>query len=160
MKRMINKNAIEIKLLCKALCAILVVLYCALFTACGIAVPGSAGKPGSIGEPGSAGEQGGIRDEDDFEEKAVKIFEWEPTDREVTLRFYKDAPNVPYMGIGEYFDLMLGGGLTVTEQLGGKYLLTNAAGATAEVDTGNGIVAIPMRQREANAALSGTATFR
>ena len=142
MKRMINKNAIEIKLLCKALCAILVVLYCALFTACGIAVPGSAGKPGSIGEPGSAGEQGGIRDEDDFEEKAVKIFEWEPTDREVTLRFYKDAPNVPYMGIGEYFDLMLGGGLTVTEQLGGKYLLTNAAGATAEVDTGNGIVAM------------------
>ena len=135
MKRMINKNAIEIKLLCKALCAILVVLYCALFTACGIAVPGSAGKPGS------AGEQGSIRDEDDFEEKAVKIFEWEPTDREVTLRFYKDAPNVPYMGIGEYFDLMLGGGLTVTEQPGGKYLLTNAADATAEVDTVNGIVA-------------------
>ena len=41
----------------------------------------------------------------------VKIFDGEPTDRTIPLRFYKEAPHVAYMGIREYFDLMLGGGL-------------------------------------------------
>ena len=41
----------------------------------------------------------------------VKIFDGELTDRTIPLRFYKEAPHVAYMGIREYFDLMLGGGL-------------------------------------------------
>ena len=43
----------------------------------------------------------------------VKIFDGELTDRTIPLRFYKEAPHVAYMGIREYFDLMLGGGLMV-----------------------------------------------
>ena len=75
-----------------------------------------------------------------YEEKEVQIFEKELTERTVPLRFYEKTPNVAYMGIGDYFDLMLGGGLTVAESGDGKYLLTNAAGATAEVDLSKGVV--------------------
>ena len=58
----------------------------------------------------------------------------------VQLRFYKDAPNVAYMGIAEYFDLMLGGGLNVQDHGDGTYTLTNAAGAAANVDVGRDTV--------------------
>lgn len=75
-----------------------------------------------------------------YEEKEVQIFEKELTERTVPLRFYEKSPNVAYMGIGDYFDLMLGGGLTVTENGDGKYLLTNSAGAAAEVDVSEGVV--------------------
>ena len=149
MKRRLTKNFLEIKLCCKTIYAILTVLCCILFVGCGIRKPSSSGEPEvSEAQESSAASTAVDRPdnsaasaaadkpvinskENDFEEKAVKIFEREPTDREVTLRFYKDTPHVPYMGIKEYFDLMLGGGLTVTERPGGKYLLTNAAGATA-----------------------------
>ena len=70
----------------------------------------------------------------------VKIFDGEPTDRTIPLRFYKEAPHVAYMGIREYFDLMLGGGLTVTDHGDGTFTLTNAKGAEADVDTVKGIV--------------------
>ena len=70
----------------------------------------------------------------------VKIFDGEPTDRTIPLRFYKEAPHVAYMGIREYFDLMLGGGLTVTDHGDGTFTLTNTNGAKADVDTVKGIV--------------------
>ena len=44
------------------------------------------------------------------------------------------------MGIREYFDLMLGGGLTVADHGDGTFTLTNAKGAEADVDTVKGIV--------------------
>ena len=172
MKRRLTKNFLEIKLCRKTIYAILTVLCCILFVGCGIRKPSSSGEPEvseaqessaastAVDRPDNSAASTAVdrpdnsaasaaadkpvinSKENDFEEKAVKIFEREPTDREVTLRFYKDTPHVPYMGIKEYFDLMLGGGLTVTERPGGKYLLTNAAGATAEVDTERGIVAL------------------
>ena len=58
----------------------------------------------------------------------------------VPIRFYKDAPNVAYMGIAEYFDLMLGGGLNVQDHGDGTYTLTNTAGAAANVDVGRDTV--------------------
>ena len=70
----------------------------------------------------------------------VKIFDGELTDRTIPLRFYKEAPHVAYMGIREYFDLMLGGGLTVTDHGDGTFTLTNAKGVEADVDTVKGIV--------------------
>ena len=70
----------------------------------------------------------------------VKIFDGEPTDRTIPLRFYKEAPHVAYMGIRDYFDLMLGGGLTVADHGDGTFTLTNAKGAEADVDTVQGIV--------------------
>ena len=70
----------------------------------------------------------------------VKIFDGELTDRTIPLRFYKEAPHVAYMGIREYFDLMLGGGLTVADHGDGTFTLTNTNGAKADVDTVKGIV--------------------
>ena len=70
----------------------------------------------------------------------VKIYDEQPTDRTIPLRFYKEAPHVAYMGIREYFDLMLGGGLTVADHGDGTFTLTNTNGAKADVDTVKGIV--------------------
>ena len=76
----------------------------------------------------------------EYAARDVKIFDGEPTDRTIPLRFYKETPHVAYMGIREYFDLMLGGGLTVADDGDGTFTLTNAAGATAAVDTVKGLV--------------------
>ena len=71
-------------------------------------------------------------------EKLVPVYDGQMTDMKVPLRFFKETPNVAYMGIGEYFELMLGGGLEVKPAEGeggsGKYILTNRSGASAEVD--------------------------
>ena len=79
---------------------------------------------------------------DGYIEKRVRIFSGELTDRTVPLRFYEEAPHVAYMGISQYFDLMLGGGLKVEDHGDESYTLTNAAGAAAEADTKNGVVRI------------------
>ena len=79
----------------------------------------------------------------------------------VQLRFYKDAPNVAYMGIAEYFDLMLGGGLNVQDHGDGTYTLTNAAGAAANVDVGRDTVSaenMPAFVNYYEAAKKGTAS--
>lgn len=77
-----------------------------------------------------------------YEEKNVPVFNEKLTDQTVPLRFYSEAPHVAYMGIRQYFDLMLGGGLVLQEDGEGIYTLTNAAGAKANVDTAKGIVSI------------------
>lgn len=83
---------------------------------------------------------------DEYTEKLMPVYDGQLTDLTVPLRFYKDAPNVAYMGISEYFDLMLGGGLEVKPAEGegdsGKYILTNKSGASAEVDVEKGIMRI------------------
>ena len=79
-------------------------------------------------------------------EKLVPVYDGQMTDMKVPLRFFKETPNVAYMGIGEYFELMLGGGLEVKPAEGegdaGKYILTNRSGASAEVDIEKGIMSI------------------
>ena len=64
----------------------------------------------------------------------------ETSDDTAQIRFYKETPNVPYMGIREYFDLMLGGGLDVQDHDGRMYTLINAAGAEARVDDGRNTI--------------------
>ena len=75
-----------------------------------------------------------------YEEKEVQVYDKGLTEKTVPLRFYEKTPHVAYIGISDYFDLMLGGGLTVAESGDGKYLLTNASGATAEADVSKGII--------------------
>ena len=77
----------------------------------------------------------------EYVQKTVRVCKEEAPDGTAQLRFYKDAPNVAYMGIAEYFDLMLGGGLNVQDHGDGTYTLTNAAGAAASVDIGRDTVA-------------------
>lgn len=79
---------------------------------------------------------------DAYTVRDVKVYDEHPTDQTVALRFYRESPHVAYMGIRAYFDLMLGGGLTVTDRGEGLFTLTNANGATAEVDTVKGIVSM------------------
>lgn len=76
----------------------------------------------------------------EYKEVEVQIFKDELTDQTVPIRFYKETPHVAYMGVSEYFDLMLGGGLVVEDHGDGSYTLTNPGGATAEVDTVKGTV--------------------
>ena len=53
----------------------------------------------------------------------------------VTLRFYEDMPNVPYISVADYHHLMLpGSSFTVTMTGAGQYALANDHG-TATVDT-------------------------
>lgn len=72
---------------------------------------------------------------DKYVQKSVLIYRDHLTNETAQLRFYSETPNVAFMGIGEYFDLMLGGGLKVEDNGDGTYTLTNAEGAKALVDT-------------------------
>ena len=76
----------------------------------------------------------------EYIQRTVNVIREESAGETAQLRFYKDAPNVAYMGITEYFDLMLGGGLSVQDHGDGTYTLTNAAGAQASVDIGRDTV--------------------
>ena len=106
-----------------------------------------SGDPVTAGEGSEGGEYAEIPPleetvTDEYTQKSVFIFRESLTDETADLRFYKEDPDVAYMGIREYFDLMLGGGLTVQDNGDGTYTLTNAAGAAAQVDTEKDIVAI------------------
>ncbi|MBQ8054933.1 MAG: hypothetical protein IJ198_14200 [Lachnospiraceae bacterium] len=81
-----------------------------------------------------------VTETEEYTEKILKVVGAASEEQTAAVRFYKESPNVPYMGIGEYFDLMLGGGLTVKADGDGVYTLTNAAGAQAVVDIGKGTV--------------------
>ena len=90
--------------------------------------------------------------------KDVQVFDGEPTDQRVTLRFYEEAPHVAYMGIGAYYDLMMGGGLTIKDNGDGTFTMTNRAGAEAVADIGKGLVTIkdlPAFENYTEAAMAG-----
>ena len=77
---------------------------------------------------------------DEYTQKSAQIFRDKLTDETAQLRFYRETPNVAYMGIREYFDLMLGGGLEIKDNGDGTFALINARGGSAIVDTGEGTV--------------------
>ena len=126
--------------------AAVIALCMAMTIGCGKKAPANSQMPAESRSSAESSVSAGTmateqnQNEGGYEEKTVQIFQGELTDRTTTLRFYDEAPHVAYMGIREYFDLMLGGGLNVEEQGDGRYLLTNAAGAQAEVDTAKGVV--------------------
>ena len=81
-----------------------------------------------------------ITETEEYTEKILPVIGSELTENSAAVRFYKESPNVPYMGIGKYFDLMLGGGLQVQAGDDGTVTLTNASGAQAVVDIAEGTV--------------------
>ena len=96
--------------------------------------------------------------EETYYEHEVPVFDGELTESTITLRFYKEAPHVAYMEIGDYFDLLLGGGLDCKPEGEGRYTLTNKAGAKAEVDTVKGILTcgdLPSFENYCDAAANG-----
>ena len=72
-----------------------------------------------------------VTETEEYTEKILPVVGTELTENSAAVRFYKESPNVPYMGIGKYFDLMLGGGLQVQPEGDGTITLTNASGAQA-----------------------------
>ena len=81
-----------------------------------------------------------VTETEEYTEKILPVVGTELTENSAAVRFYKESPNVPYMGIGKYFDLMLGGGLQVQPEGDGTITLTNASGAQAVVDIAEGTV--------------------
>ena len=81
-----------------------------------------------------------ITETEDYTEKVLQVVGTESAERTTNVRFYKENPHVPYMGIREYFDLLLGGGLKMQTDGDGTITLTNAAGAQAVVDIAEGTV--------------------
>ncbi len=77
-----------------------------------------------------------------YTEKEVPVYKKELTDDTIALRFYESAPNVPYIGIKEYYDYVMQDSLdaekeimTVTKNEEGTYSLENAHGqALADVE--------------------------
>ncbi|MCR5773798.1 MAG: hypothetical protein K6G42_01815 [Lachnospiraceae bacterium] len=77
----------------------------------------------------------------DYQEKNIPVFNDGPTDEEVVVRYYDDMPNVAYIGIKEYYDILMEGSLdkkkvtlSVENNGDGSYELENPYGS-AEVDT-------------------------
>ena len=99
-------------------------------------------QPGQTGQAGQAEHYKplSVTETGEYTEKVLRVIGTGSEDRSEAVRFYKESPHVPYMGIRAYFDLMLGGGLKVQAAGDGTYTLTNAAGAQAVVDIGRGTV--------------------
>ena len=81
-----------------------------------------------------------VTETEEYTEKIHPVVGTELAENSAPVRFYKESPNVPYMGIGKYFDLMLGGGLQVQPEEDGTITLTNTSGAQAVVDIAGGTV--------------------
>lgn len=62
---------------------------------------------------------------------------------ELTLRFYEETPNVPYLGIGAYSQYMRGQPLTLRENGDGTCALVNGIGAELRCDPEAGTILIP-----------------
>lgn len=99
-------------------------------------------QAGQLEQSGQAGQYKplSVTQTEEYTEKVLRVVSDESEERTGAVRFYKESPHVPYMGIREYFDLMLGGGLEVQAEGDGKVILTNAAGAQAVVDLDGGTV--------------------
>ena len=69
-----------------------------------------------------------------YTERVVPVVTKIAPDSQVTLRFYDDMPNVPYISAADFQSIVLPGStMTVTHTGAGKYTLANAE-ATATVD--------------------------
>ena len=78
----------------------------------------------------------------DFSEKIVKVLKEGKEDGELSLRFYNETPNVPYMGIDEYSQYMKQQPLTMTENGDGTFVLENEIGEELVCDPDAGVITI------------------
>ncbi len=81
-----------------------------------------------------------------YEVKELPVFKGELTDETITVRFYDATPNVPYIGIGEYYNCVMKDSLddddekmTVEKKNDNTYILRSAHGE-AVVDPEKGLM--------------------
>ncbi|MBO4375516.1 MAG: hypothetical protein J5829_10455 [Lachnospiraceae bacterium] len=79
-----------------------------------------------------------------YEEKKLPVYKGEMTDETITVRYYDESPNVPYIGIKEYYDCFIEESLdkkdtpmSVEKSDDDIYILKNAHGE-ATIDVGKG----------------------
>ena len=78
----------------------------------------------------------------DFSEKTVKVIHDGAEAGELSLRFYNETPNVPYMGIDEYSQYMKQQPLTLTKMEDGTIVLENEIGEDLICDPDAGVITI------------------
>ncbi|MDO4797966.1 MAG: S41 family peptidase [Coriobacteriales bacterium] len=75
-----------------------------------------------------------------YTQKEVPIFREAATDETVTLRFYEQTPSIAYIGLADYYKLMLPqGSMDVERKDDGTYLFTSHTGADPSTNTGQGL---------------------
>ncbi len=74
----------------------------------------------------------------EYEEGIVSVFRDRLTAKKQRIRYYKEAPNVPYMGIGAFYGMITGSKPEVTNDGNGRYTLKVPGGAAAILDVNTG----------------------
>ncbi len=84
-----------------------------------------------------------IQDEPSYKEKQINVYRESMDENEtVGVRFYENTPNVPYVGIKQFYDTFMLGDMK-TELTGDfTYTLTSDGGQTAVLDAGEGVLTI------------------
>lgn len=75
-----------------------------------------------------------------FTQKEVPVFRESLTDEKLTLRFYEKTPNVAYISLKDYYELMLPqGSMDVERKDDGTFLLTSHTGVDSSKNMGKGL---------------------
>ena len=72
--------------------------------------------------------------------QTVPVFEKDEQTGSLNLRFYTDAPHVPYLSIREYLDFVMETEVTVSQQDGGTWEVTKPNGACIRVNPDAGTI--------------------
>ena len=75
----------------------------------------------------------------EFTDRQVSVKRNDKDGGQVTLRFYKDMPNVPYIAVSAFYRMMLPNGTMTVTRKGNSYELSTATG-TATVDVVNDVL--------------------
>ena len=81
-------------------------------------------------------------DDTAYTEKAVRVVHDGQEEGELTLRFYEETPNVPYLGIGAYSDYLYQQPLTRKEKEDGTAVLENRIGEELVFDPETGSITV------------------
>ena len=82
-------------------------------------------------------------DEGSYTEKTVKLFIDGEEAGEQVLRFYEVTPNIPYMGVNGYSQLMRHQPITLIREEDGTITLKSGSGAEAVCDAQAGVITVP-----------------
>ena len=72
--------------------------------------------------------------------KEVPVYRQEEEIGTTRLRFYEERPNIPCIGINQYFQLMREYAVSVEKEADGTYTLKSPSGGEAEVDVAKGTI--------------------
>ena len=76
-------------------------------------------------------------------EKAVTLHTESGEDRELTLRWFEETPNVPYMGINEYTEHLMHSPMALESNEDGTLTLKNSRGGELRCDVAAGTISTP-----------------